>query len=185
MSRIGRKPVAIPAGVTVTTSESRVLVKGPKGELSMMILPGITIAVDTAQATIGRSDDRNESRAKHGLTRALLANMVQGVTQGYAKKLEVIGVGYKAQIKGKNLQLHLGFSHPVDFVIPEGVAIGQDEKNKNLLTISGIDRQLVGQVAAQIRELRPPEPYKGKGIRYSDEIVRRKVGKAAAAKTAA
>ena len=184
MSRIGRKPVAIPQGVTVEVRGDTLSVKGPKGELHYVLLPEVQVAVKGSEAVVTRKDDSNASRARHGLTRALMANMVDGVTKGYAKKLEVIGVGYKVALKGKTLQLQLGFSHPVDFAIPAGIDITQDEKNNNIIAIAGIDKQLVGQVAAQIRELRPPEPYKGKGIRYIDEVVRRKVGKAAAAKAA-
>jgi large subunit ribosomal protein L6 len=179
MSRIGRKPVAIPSGVTVTVSGSVVKVKGAKGELSYTFLPEVSIAVEGSEAIVSRRDDEKDSRARHGLTRQLLANMIKGVTDGYEKKLEIIGVGYKAQAKGKVLSLSLGFSHPVDYAIPAGIEITQDEKNKNLLFIRGIDKQLVGQVAAEIRSYRPPEPYKGKGVRYVGEAVRRKVGKAA------
>jgi len=184
MSRIGRKPVALPSGVTVEVKAGTVKVEGPKGKLSYVLLPEVTIEIGEKEVTIVRKDDTSQSKARHGLTRAIVANMVHGTTQGYEKKLEVIGVGFKAALKGKNLELQLGFSHPVHFVIPEGITITQDEKNKNLLTISGIDKQLVGQTAAQIRELKPPEPYKGKGIKYTDEKIRRKVGKAAVAKTA-
>lgn len=184
MSRIGRKPVAIPNGVTITVTGNKIVVKGSKGELSYVMLPEVTAKVEGSELIIERNVDSDAGRARHGLTRALVANMVHGVSEGYGKSLELIGVGYKAAIKGKVLQLQLGFSHPVDFAIPAGVEITQDEKNKNLLTIKGIDKQLVGQVASDLRSLRPPEPYKGKGIRYTDEVVRRKVGKAAAAKSA-
>jgi large subunit ribosomal protein L6 len=179
MSRIGSKSVALPSGVTIEMKSGTLHVKGPKGELSYVLLPEVSITVEENVAKVARKDDSKASRARHGLTRALLANMVKGVSDGYERKLEIIGVGYKAALKGKILQLNLGFSHPIDFAIPEGIDIAQDEKNKNLLTIRGNDKQLVGQTAAQIRELRPPEPYKGKGIRYTDEYVRRKVGKAA------
>lgn len=179
MSRIGRKPVALPGGVTATITGRTVKVKGPKGELSYTFLPEVTVAVDGSTVTITRKDDTPSSKARHGLTRQLIANMAVGVSAGYSKKLEIIGVGYKAQVKGKTIVLNLGYSHPIDFAIPEGITITPDEKNKNLLTIGGCDKQLVGQTAAVIRGLRPPEPYKGKGIRYSDEHVRRKPGKAA------
>lgn len=185
MSRIGRKAVALPSGVTLTLQGSTIVVKGSKGELKYTHLPTVTIAVDGSTVTVARKADDKKARAAHGLTRALIANMVKGVSEGYEKKLEILGVGYKAQIKGKTLQLSLGFSHPVDFAIPAGIEITQDEKNKNMIMIRGCDKQLVGQTASVIRGLRPPEPYKGKGIRYSDEAVRRKVGKAAAAKGAA
>ena len=191
MSRIGRKAVAIPSGVTVEVKAAAgkgqggtVLVKGKGGQLTMQLLPEVSVKVEGTDLTVSRRDETDTSRARHGLTRALLANMVKGVAEGYEKQLEIIGVGYKAVLKGKILVLSLGYSHPINFDIPTGIEIAQDEKNKNLLKIRGIDKQLVGQTAAQIRELRPPEPYKGKGIRYSDEIVRRKVGKAAIAKAA-
>jgi len=179
MSRIGRKPVALPGGVSATLSGRTVKVKGPKGELDYAFLLEVSVTIDGSTVTVARIDDSANAKARHGLTRQLIANMAVGVSQGYSKKLEIIGVGYKAQVKGKTLVLNLGHSHPIDFAIPEGIAIAQDEKNKNFLTISGCDKQLVGQTAAVIRGLRPPEPYKGKGIRYSDEFVRRKPGKAA------
>ena len=180
MSRIGRKPLAIPSGVTVEVKADVVTVKGAKGDLSYTLLPEVTVHVEGNVLTVDRRNDTKEARARHGLTRALLANMVKGVSVGYTKQLEIIGVGFKVNIKSPRLlQLNLGYSHPIDFKVPEKIDIVQDEKNKNILKISGADKQLVGQVAAQIRELRPPEPYKGKGIRYIDEFVRRKVGKAA------
>ena len=185
MSRIGRKPVAIPNGVTVEVKSGVVHVTGPKGTLTYALLPHVTVTVEGTDAVIARANDTKEVKSRHGLTRALVANMVKGVSDGFQKELEIIGVGYKAALKGKVLQLQLGYSHPIDYQIPADIEIVQDEKNKNILRIRGADRQMVGQVAAQIRELRPPEPYKGKGIRYSDEYVRRKVGKAAAAKSAA
>ncbi|HVW66573.1 MAG TPA: 50S ribosomal protein L6 [Candidatus Peribacteraceae bacterium] len=180
MSRIGNKLVAIPSGVTVEVKSGTVHVSGPKGELKYELLPEVTVTVDGSEAKVARKNDGKDARARHGLTRAIVANMVKGVSDGYEKQLEIIGVGYKAALKGKVLVLNLGHSHPIDFKIPEKIEIAQDEKNKNILRVRGADKQLVGQVAAQIRELRPPEPYKGKGIRYSDEYVRRKVGKAAA-----
>lgn len=179
MSRIGRKPVAIPSGVTVEVASGAVTVKGPKGEMSYVFLPAVTVTVDAESVTVARKDDSMQSRALHGLTRQLIGNMIIGVSKGFEKKLEIIGVGYKAQVAGKKLTLSLGFSHPVDYAIPEGIAISQDEKNKNILIINGIDKQKVGQVASVIRGYRPPEPYKGKGVRYIDEYVRRKAGKAA------
>ncbi len=184
MSRIGRKPIGLPSGVTVEVKGNVVRVKGAKGELSYTCLEQVTVKQEENNIIIERKSDDSRSRERHGLTRAIVANMVKGVSDGYDKKLEIIGVGYKAAIKGQTLQLQLGYSHPIDFTIPKGIEITQDEKNKNLLTVKGIDKQLVGQTAAQIRELRPPEPYKGKGIRYTDEFVRRKVGKAATAKAA-
>lgn len=185
MSRIGRKAVAIPNGVTVTLQGNTVHVKGAKGELTYALLPEVRVVVEGAEARVERNEDTKAGRSRHGLTRALIANMVKGVSDGYEKKLEIIGVGFKALMKGKILQLSLGFSHTIDFAIPTGIEITQDEKNKNLLTIRGCDKQMVGQVASDIRGLKPPEPYKGKGIRYTDEFVRRKAGKTAAAKTAA
>lgn len=185
MSRIGTKTIALPSGITVEVKDRAVRVKGPKGELLLSLLPEIDVAVDGSTLTVKRIMTNADASARHGLTRSLLANMVKGVADGHERKIEIIGVGYRAQIKGKTLVLSLGFSHPIDFSIPDGIEIVQDEKNKALLTIRGIDKQLVGQVAADIRTLRPPEPYKGKGIRYTDETVRRKPGKAAAAKTAA
>lgn len=185
MSRIGRKSVAIPNGVSVELKGNVVSVKGGKGDLTYVLLPEVSIAVENNEVVVSRKNDSKDARARHGLTRAIIANMVEGVEKGYQKTLEIIGVGYKANVKSKTLlQLNLGHSHPIDFAIPAHIEIAQDEKNKNILYIRGSDKQLVGQVAAQIRELRPPEPYKGKGIRYVDEKVRRKVGKAAAAKSA-
>lgn len=185
MSRIGAKSIGIPSGVSVELKGRKIHVKGPKGELTYDLLPEIGVDVAGDSVTVKRIIENPESKARHGLTRALLMNMVLGVEKGHERKIEIVGVGYKAQVKGKVLALSLGFSHPVDFAIPEGIEITQDEKNKNLLSIKGIDKQLVGQVASNLRELRPPEPYKGKGIRYTDETVRRKPGKAAAAKGAA
>jgi large subunit ribosomal protein L6 len=185
MSRIGRKPIGIPSGVAVSVSGATVTVKGPKGEMSFTYLPDVKVVVQDNAVVVERTSDLDRARAQHGLVRALVGNMVKGVSDGYEKKLEIIGVGFKAQIKKDILNLQLGFSHPVDYVIPKGITITQDEKNKNLITVHGVDKQLVGQVAADIRTLRPPEPYKGKGIRYIDEFVRRKVGKAAVTKSAA
>lgn len=176
--------MAIPPSVTVQVQGATVRVKGAKGELSYECLPLITVKQEGSDVIVSRADDTPRARERHGLTRAIVANMVHGVSAGYERKLEIIGVGYKAAIKGSQVQLQLGYSHPIDFAIPKGIEIGQEEKNKNILIIRGIDKHLVGQTAAQIRELRPPEPYKGKGIRYTDEVVRRKVGKAAAAKSA-
>ena len=184
MSRIGSKAVAIPSGVQVNVQGSNVSVKGPKGELKLVLLPEVDVAVDGAILKVTRKDDGRHARARHGLTRMLLNSMAIGVSAGFEKKLEIIGVGYKAQMKGKMLHLNLGHSHPIDFPIPAGIEIGQDEKNKNIVIIKGIDKQLVGQFASEIRALRPPEPYKGKGVRYLGEHVRRKAGKAAVAKAA-
>lgn len=185
MSRIGAKPVAIPSGVSVEISGGAVKVKGSKGELQYILLPEVAVTVEGSTLTVKRNEDTDDARARHGLTRMLIRNMTIGVSQGYEKKLEIIGVGYKAQVKGKKLVLNLGHSHPIEVDIPAGIEIGQDEKNKNIVIIKGIDKQLVGQFASDIRSLRPPEPYKGKGVRYTDEFVRRKPGKAAVSKAAA
>lgn len=180
MSRIGKKPVAIPAGVTVEVKGTVVSVQGPKGTLSYAHLPEVTVRVEGGEVVVGRKDDSDEAKARHGLTRQLIANMVTGVSVGYEKKLEIIGVGYKAQIQAKKVVLNLGHSHAIDYPIPEGITVAQEEKNKNIVVVRGINKQLVGQVAAEIRAYRPPEPYKGKGVRYLGEDVRRKPGKAAA-----
>ncbi|MDD5751677.1 MAG: 50S ribosomal protein L6 [Candidatus Peribacteraceae bacterium] len=182
MSRIGRKAVAIPSGITVTVAGGAVQVKGPKGELKFGVLPEVSVTVQDGTVTVERKGDSRDASARQGLTRQMVTNMIIGVHQGFLKKLEVIGVGYKVQVQGKKLILNLGYSHPVEYTLPEGITVTQDEKNKNLLTVQGIDKQLVGQVAADLRSLRPPEPYTGKGIRYSDEYVRRKPGKAAVGK---
>lgn len=184
MSRIGSKPVAVPQGVTVDVKGVTVTVNGSKGTLKYEHLPIVAVAVADGEVLVKRTEETRAARAAHGLTRALIANMVTGVSQGYSKQMEVIGVGYKVNLKGKNVEFLLGYSHPILFTLPEGITVTQDEKNKNLITVSGIDKQLVGQTAARIRELRKPEPYKGKGIKYSDEKIRRKVGKAAVTKSA-
>ena len=180
MSRIGKKPIGIPSGVTVEVKGDVLHVKGAKGELKLTILPEVTIKIEGDVVTVERKDDDRGSRAKHGLIRTLAANMIEGVSKGYEKKLEILGVGYKAQAKGKSVALQLGFSHPVNYKAPEGVEIQNDPENKQILVVTGASKELVGQVAADIRSYRPPEPYKGKGVRYVDEHVRRKVGKAAA-----
>jgi large subunit ribosomal protein L6 len=175
MSRVGRSPVAIPSGVSVGHAEGAVAVKGPKGALSVQIPDGITVEIESEQVRLRRRDEKKKTRALHGLARALVANMVTGVTEGFSKELEIQGVGYRADVSGNTLKLAVGFSHPVDVAIPEGLSVSlQDGK----ICIEGIDRQLVGEFAANVRSLRPPEPYKGKGIRYVGERVRRKVGKA-------
>jgi large subunit ribosomal protein L6 len=167
--------VAIPNGVSVGHSEGEVNVKGPKGALSVRIPAGITIEIESEQVRFCREDERKKTRALHGLARALVANMVTGVTEGFTKELEIQGVGYRAGVSGKILSLAVGFSHPIEVPIPEGLSVSLQEGK---VRIEGIDRQLVGQFAADVRSLRPPEPYKGKGIRYVGEHVRRKVGKA-------
>jgi large subunit ribosomal protein L6 len=176
MSRIGRRPVPIPSGVTVSVKDGEVSVKGPKGTLSAPTPEGIQIEIADGQARFARPDDKTPTRAKHGLARAALANMITGVTKGFARELEIQGVGYRAEVKGKKLALALGFSHPVEVAIPEGLSVSVAE---NRIKIEGTDRCRVGQFASDVREIRAPEPYKGKGIRYVGEQVRRKVGKAA------
>ena len=177
MSRIGKKPITIPAGVDVKIDGSKVTVKGPKGTLENTFNPEIAIAVEGSEIVVTRPSDNKNHRALHGLTRTLVANMVEGVTNGYSKTLEVNGVGYRAQKQGKNLVMNLGYSHQV--IMPEIDGITIDVPSPNQIVISGADKQQVGQFAAEVREKRPPEPYKGKGIKYSDEHIRRKEGKAA------
>jgi large subunit ribosomal protein L6 len=177
VSRIGRKPIPVPAGVTVSIEPDVVRVHGPRGELSEAIHRDITVAQEDDQLLVTRPTDRGPHRALHGLTRSLVANMVEGVTEGYEKRLEIQGVGYRAQLKGKSLELALGYSHPVSVEAPEGIEFEVPQPTE--IVVRGIDKQLVGQVAADIRKRRPPEPYKGKGIRYRDEHVMRKVGKRA------
>ncbi len=177
MSRIGRKPVAVPDAVTVTIAPGNIAVKGPKGELTQTYSQDMTVSQEEGTILVARPTDRGEHRALHGLTRSLIANMVEGVTDGFEKRLEIQGVGYRAALKGKNLELALGFSHPVPIEAPEGIEFEVPQPTE--IVIRGIDKQLVGQVAADIRKRRKPEPYKGKGIRYRDEQVLRKVGKRA------
>ncbi len=176
MSRIGRLPIDIPAGVTVTVDGQDVAVKGPKGELTLTVSQPIAVAVDAGQVQVTRPDDERESRSLHGLTRTLINNNIIGVTQGYTKGLEVVGTGYRVQQKGGSVEFALGFSHPVLIEPPAGLTFTVEGNNK--LTVSGIDKQAVGEAAANIRKIRKPEPYKGKGIRYAGEVVRRKAGKA-------
>jgi len=178
MSRIGKVPIPIPQGVEIKQAGSAVEVKGPKGVLSYIVPPGISLQVADGMIHVKRKGDAKRARSLHGLTRTLIANMVTGVTQGFEKGLEIVGIGYRAGIGGKNLQLTLGYSHPVIYPIPEGIQVEVEKQNK--ITVKGIDKQKVGQVAAEIRSFRKPEPYKGKGIRYADEQVRRKAGKAKA-----
>jgi large subunit ribosomal protein L6 len=177
MSRIGRKPVPVPDAVTVEIAPGNIAVKGPKGELRQNLAPEMKVEQENGVVTIVRPTDRGEHRALHGLTRSLIANMVEGVTDGFEKRLEIQGVGYRAALKGKNLELALGYSHPVAVDAPDGIDFEVPQPTE--IVIKGIDKQLVGQVAADIRKRRPPEPYKGKGIRYKDEQVLRKVGKRA------
>src|SRR6185437_1734405 len=177
MSLIGRKPVNVPDAVTVTIAPGNIVVKGPKGELVQTFSQDMTVSQEENTILVTRPTDRGPHRALHGLTRSLIANMVEGVVDGYEKRLEIQGVGYRAQLKGKSLELALGFSHPVSIEPPEGIEFEVPQQTE--IVVRGIDKQLVGQVAADIRKRRPPEPYKGKGIRYRDEHVMRKVGKRA------
>jgi large subunit ribosomal protein L6 len=177
MSRIGRKPIELPDGVDVQVAPGRVTVKGPKGELEQAVSPEMKVELSDGTVTVQRPTDRGEHRALHGLTRSLIANMVEGVTEGYEKRLEIQGVGYRAQLRGKALELSLGFSHPVSVEAPEGVEFEVPQPTE--IVVRGIDKQQVGQIAADIRKRRPPEPYKGKGVRYFGEQVKRKVGKRA------
>ena len=175
MSRIGKLPIDVPAGVTITVDSEVLTVEGPKGKLTVPHLSDVTVAVDGGVATVTRKDDERIARAQHGLQRALLNNAVQGVTQGFEKKLEVNGVGFRVEGGGQEVTMALGFSHPVKYKAREGVQL---EVNKMEITVKGIDKQLVGQTAAEIRSLKKPEPYKGKGIKYADEVILRKAGKA-------
>lgn len=177
MSRIGKKPVQIPAGVTVTVEGSHVSVKGPKGELDRTFSELVTISQEGEEILVTRKDESTESNAQQGLTRTLISNMVEGVSRGFEKKLELTGVGYRAALKGKDLDLSLGYSHPVIYVAPEGISF--EVPDNTHITVKGISKEQVGQVAAEVRSKRPPEPYKGKGIHYEGEHIRRKLGKAA------
>jgi large subunit ribosomal protein L6 len=177
MSRIGRAPVTIPAGVKISQDGQQVRVEGPKGKLALTLSPAITVKVDGQTLTVQRANDEQSVRALHGLHRALIANMVQGVTAGFSKELEIAGVGYRAALKGKQLELNVGFSHTVSVPIPDGLTV-EVPKPTNVV-VKGFDKHLVGQFAANIRRIAPPEPYKGKGIKYAGEIIRRKAGKAA------
>jgi large subunit ribosomal protein L6 len=176
MSRIGRLPITVPSGVDISIEGATVSVKGPKGTLSRDIAPQLRIVREDGTLRVERPDDAKQSRELHGLTRTLIANMVTGVTTGYRKGLEITGVGYRAQLVGKKLQLSLGYSHPIEIDPPEGVAF--EVENPTRLAVTGIDKELVGHVAARVRAMRKPEPYKGKGVRYSGEVIRRKAGKA-------
>lgn len=177
MSRIGRKPVPVPKGVDVTLQGQSMKVKGPNGELALDVHPDMKVVMEDGELLVERPSDQPAHRALHGLTRALIANMIEGVTSGFSRTLEIVGVGYRAEMKGSSLNLALGFSHPVEFAPPAGVTI--ECPNQTTVVIKGADKQAVGQAAAVIRGFRPPEPYKGKGIRYQGEQVRRKAGKTA------
>jgi large subunit ribosomal protein L6 len=177
MSRIGKKPVPIPAGVNVTIQGSNITVKGPKGELTRSFDPDMTIKQEDGTLVVERPGDERRHRALHGLTRALLSNMVIGVSEGFEKRLLIVGTGYRAELEGDGLKLSLGFSHDVLVVPPEGIGFEVEDRGR-VIIVRGYDKELVGQIAADIRKLRPPEPYKGKGVRYFDEYVRQKAGKA-------
>ena len=174
MSRVGKQPIDIPSGVTITVDDDFITVNGPKGSLKQFTMPGITVSVEENQAIVTRVNDEAANRARHGLMRTLVSNMVNGVSNGFSKKLEINGVGYRVQAQGTDLKFNLGFSHDVNYKLPQGV---QANVEQNTITVSGIDKQQVGQVAAEIRALKKPEPYKGKGIKYADERIIRKSGK--------
>ncbi len=176
MSRVGRKPIPVPSGVEVSIAGQTVAVQGPRGRLERTISDRVDLLLEEGTLTLSRRDDARESRALHGLSRALVANMVTGVAEGFRRELSIVGVGYRAVLKGSDLEMQLGFSHPVTVAAPEGISFEVPEPTR--VIVSGIDKEQVGQVAADIRQLRPPEPYKGKGVRYSNEVVRRKAGKA-------
>lgn len=180
MSRVGKKHISIPKGVTVTYENGVIAVKGPKGELSFAHHPEMQVVLHEDAVQIKRPGNEKSHRSLHGLTRSLVQNMVTGVSEGFTRRLEVNGVGYRFQIQGNKLVLSLGFSHPVEFIPEKGIEIKADEEKKNVIVISGIDKQKVGQAAAEIREFRKPEPYKGKGIKYEEEVIIRKAGKTAA-----
>jgi large subunit ribosomal protein L6 len=177
MSRIGKKPIPVPEGVTVSVGPGRVTVNGPRGELAQVVSQRMEIAEEDGTLTVTRPTDRGEDRAIHGLTRSLVANMVEGVTEGFEKRLEIQGVGYRARLQGKSLELSVGYSHPVAITAPDGIEFEVPQPTQ--VIVRGIDKQMVGEIAARIRRTRPPEPYKGKGIRYEGEQIRRKVGKRA------
>ena len=177
MSRIGKAPVAVPNGVTVTLKDDNVIsVKGPKGELTRSLPAAMTVAQENGQVTVTRPSDEDQHKALHGLTRTLIANMVEGVTTGFSKNLELVGVGYKAEVRPYGLQLALGYSHPIEYRAPQGIKLTAPAPTQ--IVVEGPNKEVVGQVAAEIRSLRPPEPYKGKGVKYAGEQVRRKAGKA-------
>jgi large subunit ribosomal protein L6 len=176
MSRIGKHPIPVPKGVTVTIDGNNIKVKGPKGELERKINPEMKIAMENDQVTVSRPSDEANHKALHGLSRTLVANMVEGVTKGFSKQLDITGVGYKAEARPYGLQLALGFSHPVEYKAPKGIKLSAPVPTQIL--VEGANKEIVGQVAAELRSLRPPEPYKGKGIKYQGEVVRRKAGKA-------
>jgi large subunit ribosomal protein L6 len=177
MSRVGRKPIPLPKGVEVSQQGNDVVVKGPKGSLKTQLIKGLSMKVENGSVVFDRTDEERQTRAFHGLMRALVANNVAGVSEGFRRDLDIIGVGYRGEVKGREVVFQLGYSHPIHFKIPEGIEITVDKGGR--VTITGIDRQKVGQTAAEIRSLRLPDPYKGKGIKYTNEVIRRKAGKAA------
>jgi large subunit ribosomal protein L6 len=177
MSRIGNMPLTLPTGVTLDVADGEVRVKGPKGQLTQVLVPSVAVEVDGADVTVARAGNGKQARAYHGLMRSLIGNMVEGVTNGFEKKLEIIGVGYRADVRGSTLVLNLGYSHPVEYAIPAGIEVKVDKSTK--VSITGIDKQLVGQVAANIRAFRRPDSYKGKGVRYEGEHISLKAGKSA------
>lgn len=179
MSRVGRMPIEVPKGVKVQVADGVFTAEGPKGRVSQKLIPGFPVQVENGVVSVSRSGDEGPERAKHGLMRALLANAVAGAANGFSRALDIVGVGYKAEIRGEEIHFALGYSHPVVYKLPKGIRAELDAK-ANRLTFSSADRQLLGQVCAEIRRLRTPDPYKGKGIKYSDEVIRRKVGKAGA-----
>ena len=176
MSRIGKNPISVPSGVTITLDGNRITVKGPKGELSRAIPADMLISQESGTVTVNRPSDDPKHKALHGLSRTLIANMVEGVTKGFSKQLDIVGVGYKAEARPYGLQLALGFSHPVEYKAPQGIKLSAPAPTQ--IVIEGANKEIVGQVAAELRSLRPPEPYKGKGIKYAGEQIRRKAGKA-------
>ena len=176
MSRIGKKPVDVPSGVSVTLLDNTIKVKGPKGELQWAVPFGTKVAVAENKVVVERADDSKKNRALHGLTRNLISNMVTGVTTGYQRVLDIVGVGYRAQVQGKKITLTLGYSHPVEFTLPDGISAAVDQKQTQI-TLTGIDKQKIGQVAANLKDLRSPDAYKGKGVRYAGERMKLKVGK--------
>jgi large subunit ribosomal protein L6 len=175
MSRIGKMPIALPKGVRVEIRDGLVSVEGQKGALQRPLLDGVELDITGDVVTLRRRNDDKRSRSYHGLMRTLVANMVEGVSNGFAKKLEIVGIGYRSELKGENLALYLGYSHPIDFPLPKGISA--EVEKQTLVTIKGIDKELVGQIAAKIRDLRKPDPYKGKGVKYAGEVLKKKAGK--------
>ena len=180
MSRIGKTPISIPDGITIEINGNTVIAKGPKGELKKEMHPNIKMEIKDSEIHFSRPDDLKENKSLHGLVRSLLANMIEGVAKGFEKQLEIVGVGYRAQASKNKITLNLGFSHPIEYTAPEGIEFVIDKEKKNIISVRGTDKQIVGEAAAKVRSYKKPEPYKGKGIRYSDEVVKIKEGKTAA-----